>query len=61
MYSLSDYYQIISKTVIVFGADYKIANPKMCKRFNFIVGEVKLAIYKSRKNKIENCQNQEVV
>ena len=43
---------IWSDSAFIFGAGYKKENAKKWQLLNFVVGQAKLAIYKSRKSKI---------
>ncbi|MGH0181307.1 UNVERIFIED_CONTAM: hypothetical protein FKN15_010707 [Acipenser sinensis] len=49
---LASFGVIFSKTLLVFSITYKSKQRQKCVLVNFILGQAKLAIYKSRKNKI---------
>ena len=50
-----------SKTVFILGAGYSNSNSVKWQLLNLIVGEAKLSIYCSRKNKVEGKEGQEAV
>lgn len=50
-----------SETKFIFGAGYKKENAKKWQLLNFVVGQAKLSIYKSRKNKIENVFGEQLL
>ena len=50
-----------SETGFIFGAGYKKENSKKWQLLNFVAGQAKLSIYKSRKNKIENVSGKGLI
>ena len=46
--------EIWTETGFIFGAGYKSKNAAKWQLLNFVVGQAKLSIYKSRKNQIDN-------
>ena len=50
-----------SEVAFIFGPGYNRKNAKKWQLLNFVVGQAKLAIYKSRKNALSNVLGQELV
>lgn len=53
--------ETFSDKIFIFGFRYVKKYRTVCQLLNFILGQAKMAIYLSRKNKVENGQNQDVV
>ena len=52
---------IWSELAFIFGAGYKKENAKKWQLLNFVVGQAKLAIYKSRKNQLLNVVGEKLL
>ena len=52
--------EVFTETAFIFGAGYKKQNAGKWELLNFIVGQAKISIYKSRKNKVNSTAGQQL-